>query len=89
MVATAVEGVSPRFLSLLSQEDLAARRVLDVGCGAGRVALALAPAAHWVVGLDRENDLIAEARGRAERAGPRVDNERPSQWPEGCPHRGS
>ena len=44
MLATAVEGVSPRFLSLLSQEDLAARRVLDVGCGAGRVALALAPA---------------------------------------------
>ena len=69
MLATAVEGVSPRFLSLLSQEDLASRRVLDVGCGAGRVALALAPAARWVVGLDRDADLIAEARARAERAG--------------------
>lgn len=69
MLATALEGVSPRFLSLLSQEDLASRRVLDVGCGAGRVALALAPAARWVVGLDRDADLIAEARRRAERAG--------------------
>jgi SAM-dependent methyltransferase len=65
MLATAVEGISPRFLSLLSQEDLAAVRVLDVGCGAGRLALALAPAARWVVGLDREADLIAEARRRA------------------------
>ena len=69
MLATAVEGVSPRFLSLLSQEDLASLRVLDVGCGAGRVALALAPASRWVVGLDREPDLIEEARRRAERGG--------------------
>ena len=68
MLATAVEGVSSRFLSLVAQEDLASLRVLDVGCGAGRVALALAPAARWVVGLDREAELIAEARRRAERA---------------------
>jgi SAM-dependent methyltransferase len=69
MLATAAEGLSPRFLSLLSQEDLASLRVLDVGCGAGRVALALASASRWVVGLDREADLIAEAGGRAKRAG--------------------
>ena len=69
MLATAVEGVSPRFLSLLSQEDLASLRVLDVGCGAGRVALALAPAVRWVVGLDRDTDLIEEARRRAEGGG--------------------
>jgi SAM-dependent methyltransferase len=69
MLSNAVEGLSPRFLSLLSQEDLASLRVLDVGCGAGRVALALAPGSLWVVGLDREADLIAEARGRAERDG--------------------
>jgi len=69
MLATAVEGVSPRFLSLVSQEDLASLRVLDVGCGAGRVALALAPASRWVVCLDRETGLIEEARRRAERGG--------------------
>ena len=69
MLATAVEGVSPRFLSLVSQEDLPSLRLLDVGCGAGRVALALAPASRWVVGLDRETGLIEEARRRAERGG--------------------
>ena len=69
MLATAVEGVSPRFLSLVSQEDLPSLRILDVGCGAGRVALALAPASRWVVGLDRETGLIEEARRRAERGG--------------------
>ncbi|HXA98374.1 MAG TPA: methyltransferase domain-containing protein [Candidatus Dormibacteraeota bacterium] len=62
-------GVSARFLDLLSREPLGRSRVLDVGCGAGRLALALAPAAKWVVGLDRETPLIAEARRRAEAAG--------------------
>jgi SAM-dependent methyltransferase len=62
-------GVSARFLDLLAAEPLAASRVLDVGCGAGRLALAVAPVARWVVGLDREADLIREARARAAAAG--------------------
>lgn len=62
-------GVSARFLDLLAQEPLAVSRILDVGCGAGRLSLALAPAATWVVGLDRERDLIQEARRRAADAG--------------------
>ena len=36
-------GVSARFLDLLAQEPLDRSRVLDVGCGAGRLSLALAP----------------------------------------------
>jgi len=61
----AAPGVSARFLDLLAQEPLGRSRVLDVGCGAGRLALALAPAASWVVGVDRDATLIQEARRRA------------------------
>ena len=39
--------------------------VLDVGTGAGALALALAPHVHHVVGLDRVPELLAEARERA------------------------
>jgi len=62
-------GVSTRFLDLLAAEPLGRLRVLDVGCGWGRLALALALAAKWVVGLDRERELIEEARRRADGAG--------------------
>lgn len=62
-------GVSARFLDLLAHEPLARSRVLDVGCGWGRLTLALAPASEWVIGLDREAALIGDARGRAAAAG--------------------
>ncbi|HKZ04995.1 MAG TPA: methyltransferase domain-containing protein [Methylomirabilota bacterium] len=56
-------------MHLFAGEPLAGRRLLDVGCGWGRVALALASECGAVVGLDREPSLIAEARERAARAG--------------------
>ncbi len=62
-------GISPRFLTLLGEENLARKRVLDVGCGWGRLALLLAPSCDRVVGLDRDPALIVEARQRAARAG--------------------
>jgi SAM-dependent methyltransferase len=58
-------GVSARFLDLLARERLDRSRILDVGCGAGRLSLALAPAAKWVVGLDRDTPRLDEARHRA------------------------
>jgi SAM-dependent methyltransferase len=64
----AAPGVSPRFLALLAAEPLDRSRVLDVGCGSGRLTLALAPAAKWVVGLDRDAAAIAEARRAAQAA---------------------
>lgn len=64
-----VPGVSPRFLGFLAEEGLAGTRVLDVGCGWGRLALALAPRAGHVVGLERDAGLVAEARRRAGAAG--------------------
>jgi SAM-dependent methyltransferase len=62
-------GVSARFLDLLAREPLGRSRVLDVGCGAGRLSLALAPVSKWVIGLDRDVSLIQEARRRAAAAG--------------------
>ena len=62
-------GLNPRLLSLVEEERLADKRVLDVGCGWGRLALALAPHALAVIGLDRDAGLIAEARRRAAGAG--------------------
>jgi SAM-dependent methyltransferase len=43
--------------------------VLDVGAGAGRVALDLARAGHEVTALDLDAELLGELRARAERAG--------------------
>ena len=63
------EGISPTFLALLATEPLARLEVLDVGTGAGRLALALAPHCRRVVGIDREASLIDEARRLARAAG--------------------
>jgi SAM-dependent methyltransferase len=62
-------GVSPRFLDLLAREPLGELRVLDVGCGSGRLTLAMAPAARSVVGLDRDTAALEEARRHAAAAG--------------------
>jgi len=62
-------GISPRFLSLLAEEGLVDKRVLDLGSGWGRLALALAPSAAHVVGLERDPALVKEGRRRAAAAG--------------------
>ena len=69
MLQAAVPGLSPRFLALFVDEPLSGRRLLDVGCGWGRVALALAPRCERVIGLDREPALVAEAAERTAAAG--------------------
>jgi SAM-dependent methyltransferase len=43
-------------------------RVLDIGCGFGRIAIGLARAGIEVSGVDLSPSLLAEARRRAERA---------------------
>ena len=42
MDVTQPTGISPRFLALLAGEDLERKRLLDVGCGWGRLSLLLA-----------------------------------------------
>jgi protein-L-isoaspartate O-methyltransferase len=70
--APSARGISPRFLALLDRPSLAGRRVLDVGTGAGRLALVLAAHARRVVGVERDGALVAEARRHAAEAG--LDN---------------
>jgi SAM-dependent methyltransferase len=67
--ARSTSGLSPRFLALLEQEDLGGKRVLDLGCGWGRLALVLAARAGRIVGLDRDAAAIRAARERAAAAG--------------------
>ncbi len=43
-----------------------AAQILDVGAGTGRVSLDLARAGHSVTGLDRDQELLAALRERAE-----------------------
>jgi SAM-dependent methyltransferase len=62
-------GISPRFIALLTAEGLGGKRVLELGCGWGRLALSLAPVAGRVVGLDRDAAALEKARARAARAG--------------------
>jgi SAM-dependent methyltransferase len=62
-------SLSPRFLALLEAEGLEGKRALDVGCGAGRVTLWLAPRVKHAVGLDRDPRALADARRLAGEAG--------------------
>ena len=55
-------SLSPRFLTLLAAEGLEALRVLDVGCGTGRLTLWLCPRVKHVSGLDRDPAAVREAR---------------------------
>jgi len=59
------EEVRMRLLALLDGEDLAGLRVLDVGTGRGRLALALAPRCGRVVGIDVDPHAIEQARRNA------------------------
>ncbi|HEU5287270.1 MAG TPA: methyltransferase domain-containing protein [Candidatus Limnocylindria bacterium] len=47
------------------------RRVLDLGCGDGRLALGIAPYAREVHGIDPDAALIRSARARARARGAR------------------
>lgn len=44
-----------------------AERVLELGCGSGRVLVELARAGHLVTGLDDHHGMLAAARNRVER----------------------
>jgi SAM-dependent methyltransferase len=57
-------GINRTFWTLLVAEPIAGSAIVDVGSGAGRVALAVAPRCGRVVGIERDRELVAEARQR-------------------------
>jgi SAM-dependent methyltransferase len=59
------DELSTAFLEAVKTEPLRDLTVLDAGTGSGRVALALAPWSHAVVGVDRDARAIDEARRKA------------------------
>lgn len=63
------DRLSPALVAWLAAEPQTAGTVLDVGTGSGRLALALAPRARRVLGLDTDAGVLVEARRRARRAG--------------------
>ena len=50
---------------LMAEGDLRGRRVLDVGCGTGRLAVALAERGAKVWGVDPSEEMLAQARAVA------------------------
>jgi len=62
-------ALSPTLLAWLAEEPRATGTVLDVGTGTGRLARALAPRAHRVLGIDTDGAALVDARRHARRAG--------------------
>lgn len=58
-------------LKLLGSVD--GKRVLDLGCGAGHNAIALAHSGARVIGVDESADQLAEARAACDREGAKVE----------------
>jgi SAM-dependent methyltransferase len=58
-----VHGEADLVEALLREQG--GRRVLDAGCGTGRVAIELAARGHEVVGVDLDDGMLAAARAKA------------------------
>ena len=53
------------------------QRIVDLGCGNGRLAILLSQAGNQVTGVDTSEEQIRLARGNAEMAGPAAHGSRP------------
>jgi ubiquinone/menaquinone biosynthesis C-methylase UbiE len=65
------DGPTERELRLLG--DVKGKRVLELGCGTGGVAVALAHQGAVVIGIDTDDVRLAQARARGDEAEVRVD----------------
>lgn len=68
-----LSGVADFLASVLAPGGTAMTRVVDVGCGAGQLAIELATRGATVVGIDEAPSLVATARRLAARADRTVD----------------
>ena len=59
------DRMSVMFLEQLRREDYRHRTVMDIGTGTGRVVWEIAPWAHHVIGVDRDEMRLREARAYA------------------------
>lgn len=66
---TNTSGVPPFGVTEILAAVAGARRVLDAGCGSGRLTIALAQTGAEVTGIDTNAGQLAQARGRAGEAG--------------------
>jgi SAM-dependent methyltransferase len=66
-------GAHPLELALVGRHVRPGGRLLDIGCGAGREALAFGRAGFRVVGIDIAPAMIDAARENAARAGPAIE----------------
>src|SRR5436190_49226 len=48
-------------------------RLIDLGCGTGRLLVALAQRGTWALGVDLSAEMLAVARDKARQAGVRVE----------------
>ena len=69
-----IGGPQPALLQVIDGGilDTVGARVLDVGCGTGDLAIALAARGYEVLGVEISPTAIAQAREKAQRAGVRV-----------------
>jgi SAM-dependent methyltransferase len=63
------DGLSPTLVELIRQEASCEKRVIEVGCGTGRLTRVLASLFGEVIALDRSEPALAEARVAAAREG--------------------
>lgn len=58
------DGLTEDVAYCLALAGPASRRILELGCGSGRLLLPLAHAGHFVTGVDRSNAMLARALAR-------------------------
>lgn len=68
-VADPHDGLSPILVELIGQEASCEKRVIEIGCGTGRLTRVLASLFGEVIALDRSEPALAEARLAAAREG--------------------